>query len=424
MDNNTVIEISNLSKKFSKNLRYTLKYGLIDATKMVLGTSRSSGNLRSGEFWALKNIDFKLKKGETLGIIGPNGSGKSTLLKLLNGILIPDVGRIKIKGKVGALISVGAGFHPMLTGRENIYINGAILGMSKSEIDREFDSIVNFADIGDFLDTPVKNYSSGMFVRLGFSVAIHCQPDILLVDEILSVGDRSFQHKSLNYMRSLMREKKKTIVLISHNLLAIQSLCEKALWLDKGKIKAFGMVDKVKSEYEYYVDKILEDKDHNKLFFIDQSHQSGLAKFTKIELLTKNNKEVKKIEFMDYLKIRAWYDLKKPIKMPNFRFQIINNEGVPIAAPSSLYQKDYIRKLPKGRGYVDCIINKTPLMPGKYYINTILTSIDFLQFYTRTPYNKEIYIVSPISKEHKKTIAYFKDCNMWIPSKIKYTIKK
>ena len=163
----------------------------------------------------LKGISFKVKKGETLGIIGPNGSGKSTLLKILNGIFPPDKGTIKIRGKVGALIEVGAGFHPMLTGRENIYINGTILGMSKKEIDEKFDKIVDFADIGDFLDVPVKNYSSGMYVRLGFSIAVCCQPEILLIDEVLSVGDISFRKKCLQKIIDLKKNKEISIIFVS-----------------------------------------------------------------------------------------------------------------------------------------------------------------------------------------------------------------
>jgi lipopolysaccharide transport system ATP-binding protein len=182
--------------------------------------------LRKDEFWALDNISFNLKKGESLGIIGVNGSGKSTLLRLITGIFPPDMGRIAIRGKVGALIAVGAGFHPHMTGRENIYLNGTILGMTRKELNEKMDEIISFADIGDFLDAPVNTYSSGMRVRLGFAIAVHCEPDILLVDEILSVGDLAFRNKSMRKMAEF-REKANALIFISHNLEQVRNLCSK-----------------------------------------------------------------------------------------------------------------------------------------------------------------------------------------------------
>lgn len=239
MKKDTVIEVNHVSKKFCKSLPYIIKYGMTDLTKGTLGLEGDSDKLRRHEFWALDNISFMVKKGETLGIIGPNGSGKSTLLKLLNGIFMPDKGKILVKGKVGALINVGAGFHPMLTGRENIYINATILGMTEKEINKKFNEIVNFADIGDFLDTPVKNYSSGMYVRLGFSVAAHCDPDILLVDEVLSIGDIDFRQKAMEKMRQIVNSDK-TVIFISHNIQAVSAFTKKAIYLKKGQIKAIG----------------------------------------------------------------------------------------------------------------------------------------------------------------------------------------
>jgi len=185
MDDEIAIKVDHVSKKYCKSLKRAMVYGVTDIGRNTLGLSSHSENLRKHEFWAVDDISFEVRKGETLGIIGSNGSGKTTLLKMLNGIFWPDKGKITINGRVGALIEVGAGFHPLLTGRENVYINAAILGMTKEEVDEKFDSIIEFADIGDFLDTPVKFYSSGMYVRLGFAVAVHCEPDILLVDEVL-----------------------------------------------------------------------------------------------------------------------------------------------------------------------------------------------------------------------------------------------
>jgi lipopolysaccharide transport system ATP-binding protein len=190
--------------------------------------------LRKKEFWALQDINFELKRGETLGLIGQNGSGKTTLLRLINGIFPLDKGKITINGRIGALIAVGAGFHPHMTGRENIYLNGTILGMAKNEINRKLDSIINFAEIGDFIDSPVATYSSGMTVRLGFAIAIHCEPDILLVDEILAVGDVSFVGKCYNKINQL-QENGTGIILVTHNTQAILDFCQRGILLNNGK---------------------------------------------------------------------------------------------------------------------------------------------------------------------------------------------
>ena len=233
------IKVEGVSKKYCKSLKRSMLYGVKDIARNTFGLSSHSDKLRKHEFWALDDISFEIKKGETLGIIGPNGSGKTTLLKLLNGIFWPDKGKISVKGKVGALIEVGAGFHPLLTGRENIYINAAILGMTKEETDKKFDAIVEFADIGDFLDVPVKHYSSGMFVRLGFAVAVHCEPDILLVDEVLAVGDINFQNKCFNKIGELM-SKGTTTILVSHNMFSIRRICDRCVWINVGKVMMSG----------------------------------------------------------------------------------------------------------------------------------------------------------------------------------------
>jgi lipopolysaccharide transport system ATP-binding protein len=235
----TIIKAENVGKKFSKSLKRSMLYGITDVMTSAIGLKSDSGKLRQGEFWALQDISFELRKGETLGIIGSNGSGKSTMLKMLNGIYMPDSGKITIDGRVGALIEVGAGFHPMLSGRENIYINGAILGMSKREIDEKLDDIITFADIGDFIDSPVKYYSSGMYVRLGFSIAININPEILLIDEILSVGDLSFQNKSLRKLAEL-RDKAHAVIFVGHNLRHVENLCDRVIVLNKGKQEFIG----------------------------------------------------------------------------------------------------------------------------------------------------------------------------------------
>lgn len=244
-----VMKAEGISKKYCRSLNHTMLYGATDLARRFLGIDQHTEHLRRGEFWAVDDLSFELKRGECLGIIGSNGSGKSTLLKMMNGIFMPDRGRIDITGRIGALIEVGAGFHPMLTGRENIYVNGSILGMSKNDINRKFDSIVEFADIGEFLDSPVKHYSSGMHVRLGFSVAIHCNVDMLLIDEVLAVGDLKFVLKCHSKMAD-MRKKGVTTVIVSHNVNHIRNICSSALWLDKGKLVDQGNALKICDQYE------------------------------------------------------------------------------------------------------------------------------------------------------------------------------
>ncbi len=231
----SVIKVSGLYKKFCRNLKRGMIYSAYDVGRSMLGISYDTSTLRKDEFWALQEISFELKKGDTLGIIGINGSGKSTLLRLLTGIFPPDRGEIAVRGNIGALIAVGAGFHPHMTGRENIYLNGTILGMNRQQIDERFEEIIDFADIGDFIDAPVATYSSGMKVRLGFSVAVHVKPDILLVDEILSVGDLSFRNKSLRKMQEY-REQANALIFISHNLEQVRVLCNRLIILNKGKV--------------------------------------------------------------------------------------------------------------------------------------------------------------------------------------------
>lgn len=248
MSAEAVITVENVSKKFCKNTNNSMVYALADISRNLLGLGSKPGVLRKNEFWAVDDLSFEVHRGETLGLIGPNGSGKTTLLKMLNGIFWPDKGKITIKGRVGALIAVGAGFHPLLTGRENIYVNAAILGMNKKEVDEKFDQIVDFADIGDFLDTPIKSYSSGMHVRLGFAVAVHCDPDILLVDEVLAVGDEGFQNKCFNRIGEL-RSRGVTTILVSHNMHAISAFCGRAILMGKGVSKNYPDVSEAVKDY-------------------------------------------------------------------------------------------------------------------------------------------------------------------------------
>ena len=242
------IRAKGVSKKFGLTLRQSMHYGLRDIGARLLGRS-NTGTLREGEFWAVNDVNFELCGGEALGIMGVNGSGKTTLLRILNGVYPPDRGMVQIKGRVGALIAAGAGFAPMLTGRENVYVNGALLGLSTREIDDLMDEIVAFAELGQFIDLPVKNYSSGMSVRLGFAVAALSRPDILLMDEVLAVGDLNFQKKCYDYVLRLKREGT-AIILVSHTPGAIWAVCDRGIFMDHGLAQVEGPVEDVIRAYD------------------------------------------------------------------------------------------------------------------------------------------------------------------------------
>jgi len=242
------LEMRNVFKKFRRGERHDSLRDLLPALARRTVRRVVGGELRPEEFWALQHISCTVRQGEAVGIIGHNGAGKSTILKLLSGIMQPTLGEISVRGRLSALIEVGAGFHQDLTGRENVFLNGVILGMSRAEVQRKFDEIVDFSGLRDFIDTPVKRYSSGMYARLGFSVAAHLEPDVLIVDEVLSVGDYVFQAKSLEKMRSVLRSGA-TVIFVSHNLRAMADLCDRALLLNKGCLVEDGPTSQVIHTY-------------------------------------------------------------------------------------------------------------------------------------------------------------------------------
>jgi ABC-type polysaccharide/polyol phosphate transport system ATPase subunit len=334
-------------------------YGFRDILRDSVGVGPNSDGLRRKEFWAVDDVSFELKKGETLGLIGPNGAGKSTILKMLNGIILPDRGSIRMKGRVGALIEIGAGFHPMLTGRENIYINGAILGMGKREIDKKFDAIVEFADIGDFLDTPVKHYSSGMFVRLGFAIAVHCEPDILLVDEVLAVGDLAFAYKCHTKM-SEFRLNGGTVIMVTHNMQAIRNMCERVLWLNGGGIKEIGEVHDVCDLYETYT---ITHGRRNQADVGIRLHYDETVNISKVEFVCENGE--RSIKLGAPLKIRIHYKTSRIVKKPIFIVSIYSVTQVLISSHYSHFDGYGIERL-SGEGYVEYIVESPILGTGRY----------------------------------------------------------
>jgi lipopolysaccharide transport system ATP-binding protein len=242
------LRLNHVFKRFRRGERHDSLRDLIPSLVNRAVSRDRERALAEEEFWVLNDISFELKKGETLGIIGHNGAGKSTMLKHLSGIMEPTRGSIEVNGRLSALIEVGAGFHPDLTGRENVFLNGVILGMSRVEVKRKFDEIVEFAGLEEFIDTPVKRYSSGMFARLGFSVAAHLEPDILVIDEVLSVGDFAFQRKGLEKMRAIAKSGA-TVIFVSHNLQAVAEFCQRGILLERGRVIADGPTDQVVRRY-------------------------------------------------------------------------------------------------------------------------------------------------------------------------------
>lgn len=288
MEAEVLIKAENVSKKFAKSLKKSLYYGVQDLMSGISGRSRNNA-LRKDEFWAVKDISFEVRRGECLGLIGHNGAGKSTLLKMLNGLIAPDEGSITIKGKVGALIELGAGFNPILTGRENIYNNAAIIGFSKQEIDNKLEDIIAFAELEEFIDMPVQNYSSGMKVRLGFAVAAQMQPDVLIIDEVLAVGDLGFVLKCFKTIDTLLPNT--AMIFVSHSMPMVARICNQIILMENGKMdfKGFDIVKGISLYYAKFSNTetgVLFDDGSLKLetFKIDNLHEK--TKITRGENIT------------------------------------------------------------------------------------------------------------------------------------------
>lgn len=264
-DDDVVLSVENVSKRFARDIKRSMFYGIVDIGTELIGTRQPATQLRKGEFWALHNVSLSLRRGDALGLVGANGSGKTTLLRIISGLIKPDTGRIRVKGKLAPLLALGAGFNPILTGRENLYLNMSILGLSRGQIDRRFDDVVEFAEIGEAIEAPIRNYSSGMRARLGFSSAIHTDPDILLIDEVLSVGDVRFRGKCARRLMEL-KESGTSFVFVSHNSMQVLSVTNTAIYLVKGNLTASGPTHDVITQYE------------NDLFLVDPNQSDALEK--------------------------------------------------------------------------------------------------------------------------------------------------
>ncbi|KKQ76396.1 MAG: hypothetical protein A3A96_00950 [Candidatus Zambryskibacteria bacterium RIFCSPLOWO2_01_FULL_39_39] len=368
-----IIEVKNIGKKYNithqKGSYIALRDVLMNVIKSPFSFLKTkvkqvAGFEKKEDFWALKDVSFDVKKGEVVGIIGANGAGKSTLLKILSQITPPTTGEIILRGRVGSLLEVGTGFHPELTGRENIFLNGAILGMKKKEIAKKFDEIVEFADIGKFLDTPVKYYSSGMYVRLAFSVAAHMEPDILIIDEVLAVGDAEFQKKCLGKMEEITKGEGRTILFVSHNLEAIERLCDQCILLRNGEIIKSGRAGEVINHYL--------NNERNLSSVIEYTSKPNTeAQITKISILDKNKKPSAQLPINDEFFIAIEYGVFREMKKATLCISIFS-EGNMLLNSSAADKEAKLENYSPGKYASIITIPPSLFNVGYYYLNISL----------------------------------------------------
>jgi lipopolysaccharide transport system ATP-binding protein len=365
---NPVIKVENISKSYvirhQRSEGYsTLRETIAAKTKSVFSSHRESPVERSELFWALKDVSFEVQEGDRIGIIGRNGAGKSTLLKILSRITEPTTGKISIKGRIASLLEVGTGFHPELTGRENIFLNGSILGMSRTEIKSKFDEIVAFAGTEKFLDTPVKRYSSGMYVRLAFAVAAHLESEVLIMDEVLAVGDAEFQKKCLGKMKDISTQGR-TVLFVSHSMASIQNLCSAALYLSDGRISAIGETNKVIDEY------LAISRTTSLINLRDRKERSGSGqiKFVAVKLLDENNNELSLFQSGKYSVISLQFERNtdSPIHTLHVSVPIEDGFGHRVLYLSNEMTNEIFNDVSIQNNTINIRLNKLPLKEGIY----------------------------------------------------------
>jgi ABC-type polysaccharide/polyol phosphate transport system ATPase subunit len=358
VSNDSVISVEGVSKRFRlyHERNQSLKSALM-----------RRGRVRYDEFWALKEVSFEVRPGMTFGLVGHNGSGKSTMLKCIARILRPEKGKISVDGRMSALLELGAGFHPELSGRENVYLNGSILGMSKRQLEQKFDEIVGFAGLERFIDMPVKNYSSGMYVRLGFSIAINVDPDILLVDEVLAVGDEEFQRKCLERVADL-REAGKTIVVVTHALGTVRNLCDEAIWLENGVVREIGPGGDIADAYlgQVHVDREEDESGHGTRW------GSGDVRIVRVDLHGPNGQPTEQIRTGDEVTFRLHYEAARSVERPVFGLGVFTLEGVQVSGPNTREAGVWVEHV-DGAGVVELHIDRLLLLPGSYVVSAAAT---------------------------------------------------
>lgn len=376
---NTVISIENISKSYQLGVigtgtfrgdvqRWWAKLRGKPDPFLKIGQDERR-NLVGETIWALKDIDFTVQQGNAVGIIGRNGAGKSTLLKILSQVTAPTSGEVKVRGRMASLLEVGTGFHPELTGRENIFLNGAILGMSRREIERKFDEIVDFSGVETYIDTPVKRYSSGMYVRLAFAVAAHLEPDILIVDEVLAVGDVAFQKKCLGKMEDVTKGGR-TILFVSHNMAAIENLCTQGVYLDEGKVKFLGATNDAVQFYLREVDGI------NNIPVSERKDRqgNGALRVTELTFRDPSNSEVKIFRTGDDVVIDLQYESVSPTAPRNVTVSLAidSHLGQRVAVVDNGMAGFHFESI-DSRGIIRCQLPNLPLAAGRYYLTFFIT---------------------------------------------------
>jgi lipopolysaccharide transport system ATP-binding protein len=353
-----ILEVQNISKKFLIQHQQLPYLSFRDKLSGLFSPKEATE-----EFWALRDISFDVQPGESIGIIGRNGAGKSTLLKILSRITPPTAGRITVRGRIASLLEVGTGFHQELTGRENIFMNGSILGMKHAEIKAKFDEIVDFSGTEKFLDTPLKHYSSGMQLRLAFAVAAHLEPEILIIDEVLAVGDAEFQKKCLGKMEDVTRSGK-TILFVSHNMTAVSGLCKKGLLLVNGSVSYAGQIDQVLSRYLSVVDQLASSS----LLSRKDRDGNGAIRFSDVQMLNERGDELKGISSGQSIVFRFWFVSNENYRGSSIRMDVGMNDNLNnrVAWFSTELTPGFNRNFSGDKGYVDLKISDFPFNEGKY----------------------------------------------------------
>lgn len=372
MNTAAVINVEDVGKKFCKSHRRAMRYGIRDIWGRLSGQRSNPYELRPDEFWAVEDVSFTLKAGQCLGVIGPNGSGKSTLLKMLNGVLQPDTGTIQVNGKMAAMIEIGAGFHPLLTGRENIFVNGAILGMDKRTIRKSVDEIISFSGLEEFIDTPVKYYSSGMYVRLGFSIAAQLRPEILVIDEVLAVGDLQFRVKCIEHIRKL-QQGGTAVILVSHNTIDILKTVTEGIVMSKGRMHYSGDAHTVVEVYNRLM--LPENTDAN-------SKTSKNVYINKVMMLDDKGSASNGYSTGDSLKMKIEINSNRQIDDARIIVAIERPQFGVISSISSAYQHQYIEIIP-GTTTLELMLESLPLMKGHYIVNVSLYGRESADFFDR-----------------------------------------
>jgi lipopolysaccharide transport system ATP-binding protein len=368
----TAIRVEGLSKQYriGQAVQETmLRERLANMVKRALRRERTEEEI----LWALRDVSFSIDRGEVVGIVGRNGAGKSTLLKILSRITYPTTGSMDVRGRVAALLEVGTGFHDELTGRENIFLNGSILGMTRKEVERKLDAIVEFSGVSRFLDTPIKRYSSGMRLRLGFAVAAHLDPDVLIVDEVLAVGDAIFQKKCLSVMEDL-RGGGRTVLFVSHNLAALENLCSRCIWIDAGKLEMDGPSYDVIQAYMSAMTG--QDTVGVNLDNATGRRGTGQIRFRSLEYLSPEGEPRKVIRAGDSVTMRFHYRAESDVLFPSFGFRIYTEMGTLVTDTSTWHHGIDIPMLQAGDGYLDLEIGCLNLLPARYHLSLWLTGLD------------------------------------------------